>query len=201
MKKTVLLATQNAHKASEMKEILPDYEILTLKDISFEDDIEENGDSFEANALIKARAAHARSGLVCIADDSGLCVDSLGGRPGIYSARYSGGSFHDNNVKLLAELKEVPKERRTAQFVCSAACVYPNGRESVHTAKVAGHITEHLEGEEGFGYDPVFFCDEKNKTYANMSADEKNSVSHRKRAFEMLKCELDKYFEDEDITK
>ena len=195
MDRKILLATGNRDKAKELKAILRDYEILTLKDIDFDEDIAEDGLTFEENALIKARAAHKACALVCIADDSGLCVDHLDGGPGIYSARFSGGDYHDNNVKLLEVMKDVPYEKRTAQFVCSAAVVFPDGREDVVRAEVRGHILFDFAGEGGFGYDPLFFCDKAGKSYSVMSSEEKNSLSHRKIAFERLRPMIEEYFE------
>lgn len=195
MEKKVVLSTHNPHKAVELKKILPDYTILTLDDIGFTNEIEENGSSFEENALIKALAAHEACDYVCISDDSGLCVDALNGAPGIYSARYSSGSYYDNNIKLINELHGLSNEKRTASFVCCAAAVYPDSSTSIHTARVYGHITSALTGNDGFGYDPVFYVDEKQRTYAQMSEEEKNEISHRKKAFELLKEELDEYFE------
>lgn len=193
--KKVVFATSNQDKAKELKEILFDYEILTLKDIDYNEEIEEDGQTFEENALIKARAAFAASGIISIADDSGLCVDYLDGNPGIYSARYSGGDYMDNNIKLLGELKEVKEADRTAQFACAAALCAASGEEAV-LALVPGKIGFELKGEGGFGYDPLFIEDSTGKTYAEMTADEKNALSHRKRAFEKLKPILDKYFEE-----
>lgn len=195
MEKKIVFATSNQDKARELKEILFDYEILTLKDIGYNDEIEENGTTFEENALIKARAAFKSCGIVSIADDSGLCVDALDGAPGIYSARYSGGDYTDNNIKLLGELSEVSEEKRTAHFACAAALCTGECEQAV-TAYVHGKIGFELKGDSGFGYDPLFIEDTTGKTYAEMTADEKNALSHRKRAFEKLKPILDKYFEE-----
>lgn len=195
MEKRIVFATSNQDKAKELKEILFDYEILTLKDIGYNDEIEEDGTTFEENALIKARAAFKSCGIVSIADDSGLCVDALDGAPGIYSARYSGGDYTDNNIKLLSELSEVIKENRTAHFACAAALCL-DGCEQAVIAYVHGKIGFELKGNSGFGYDPLFIEDTTGKTYAEMTADEKNALSHRKRAFEKLKPILDKYFEE-----
>lgn len=195
MEKRIVFATSNQDKAKELKEILFDYEILTLKDIGYNDEIEEDGTTFEENALIKARAAFKSCGIVSIADDSGLCVDALDGAPGIYSARYSGGDYTDNNIKLLSELSEVIEENRTAHFACAAA-LCADGCEQAVTAYVHGKIGFELKGNSGFGYDPLFIEDTTGKTYAEMTADEKNALSHRKRAFEKLKPILDKYFEE-----
>ncbi|MCR4722681.1 MAG: RdgB/HAM1 family non-canonical purine NTP pyrophosphatase [Eubacteriales bacterium] len=189
--KKIVFATHNNDKAKELKEILSEYEILTLKDIGFPGEIEENGETIEENALIKARAAYEFSGMVSVADDTGLFVDALGGRPGVYSSRYSGGSYEDNVNKLLGEMEGVPAEKRGAAFRCSAAMVSARGEVSV-TAEVPGTITYKALGMGGFGYDPVFRESSTGLTYAEMDAEEKNSLSHRKKAFEMLKSYIEK---------
>lgn len=194
--KKVVFATSNQDKAKELKEILYDYEILTLKDINYNEEIDENGETFEENARIKARAAYDASGIISIADDSGLCVDCLDGAPGVYSARYSGGDYTDNNIKLLKELADVPASDRTARFACSAAMCAGKEEKAV-IAYVEGKIGFELKGDCGFGYDPLFIENITGKTYAQMSAEEKNKLSHRKLAFEKLKPILDKYFEEE----
>lgn len=185
-----VLASHNKHKIAELQSLLskhvPGIEILSLADVGLFDDIVEDGQTFEENALIKARYA-ATSGYIGLGDDSGLCVDALDGAPGIYSARYAGEDACDekNNEKLLYELEN--KDSRRAFFVCTIACVFPNGDESIVVCgKTEGEILKELNGEGGFGYDPLFFVKEKNKTYAQMSADEKNSISHRGRAIEAL---------------
>ncbi len=185
-----VLASRNRHKISELEAILSlhlseKFEILSLDDIGFTDDIEENGNSFEENALIKATIP-AKLGYFGIADDSGLCVDALGGAPGIYSARYAGKacSNEENNKKLLHELEGVPQDRRGAVFVCTIAIVAPNMKKAVAVGECRGFITSALQGKEGFGYDPLFFYPEKNKTFAELSANEKNAISHRALAVE-----------------
>ena len=193
-----VLASHNKHKIAELQSLLgkhlPDVEILSLSDVGLDGEIVEDGLTFEDNALIKARYA-ASSGYIGLGDDSGLCVDSLGGAPGIYSARYAGESADDakNNEKLLSELDG--KDSRRAYFVCTIACVFPNGDEKiVVTGKTEGEILKELNGEGGFGYDPLFFVKEKNKTYAEMSGEEKNAISHRGKAIELLAAELGKKF-------
>ncbi len=188
--KKLVFATGNMDKARELGEIFSDYEILTLKDINFKGEIEENGESFEENALIKAKAAYEASGMWAIADDSGLCVDALGGRPGIYSARYSGGGYLDNCQKLMEEMKDVPGPQRGANFACAAALYGMKDGEIVKKviiARVEGEIAFEMTGEGGFGFDPLFIEKKTGKTYAEMSEEEKNSLSHRKLAFEGLK--------------
>ena len=185
-----VLASHNKHKIAELQSLLskhvPGIEILSLADVGLFDDIVEDGDTFEANALIKARYA-AASGYIGLGDDSGLCVDALDGAPGVYSARYAGEDACDanNNEKLLSELEG--KESRRAYFVCTIACVFPNGSESiVVTGKTEGEMLKEYRGEGGFGYDPLFFVKEMNKTYAEMSSEEKNAISHRGKAIELL---------------
>ena len=193
-----VLASHNKHKISELQALLskhiPDIEILSLADVGFFDDIVEDGETFEDNALIKARYA-ARSGYIGLGDDSGLCVDALGGAPGVYSARYAGEPANDkkNNEKLLSELAD--KDSRRAYFVCTIACVFPNGDEDiVVVGKTEGEMLKEYHGEGGFGYDPLFFVKEKNKTYAEMSSEEKNSISHRGKAIELLAKALGEKF-------
>lgn len=181
----ILLATGNAHKAKELSALFEghDIEVLTLRDVGFTGEIIEDGKTFEENAEIKARAA-AELGYIGVGDDSGLCVDFLSGAPGIYSARYAGEScdYAKNNEKLLSEMAEVPEEERTAKFVCVICCVFPDGRKIVSSGECPGKILTSYAGSGGFGYDPLFFCTEKGKSYAEMTEDEKNSVSHRARA-------------------
>ncbi len=180
-----VLASHNSHKISELQALIrrhvPDFEIMSLSDAGLEGEIIEDGDSFEANALIKARFA-AASGHIGIGDDSGLCVDALGGAPGIYSARYAGEDGNDkaNNAKLLSELKG---KARDAKFVCVIACVFPDGRELTVRGEAPGKIIDEYRGGAGFGYDPLFEY-ESGKTFAEMTAEEKNKVSHRARAIE-----------------
>lgn len=180
----ILVATHNAHKAKEIKKLfseLCDVDVITLSDIGFFDDIEENGETFEENALIKARVA-AKLGYIGVADDSGLCVDSLGGAPGVYSARYAGEPCDDekNNEKLLSALSG--KDDRTAKFVSVIGCVLPDGREFIARGECPGRILHEYRGTGGFGYDPLFMYDPLEKTFAELTNDEKNAVSHRARA-------------------
>ena len=181
-----VLASHNKHKITELQTLIrkyiPDFELLSLSDVDLNDEIVEDGDSFEANALIKARYA-ARSGHIGIGDDSGLCVDALGGAPGIYSARYAGEDGNDakNNEKILRDLDGVSDRR--ARFVCTIACVFPNGDEPITvTGYAEGEMLTEAKGEGGFGYDPLFYSTEGKKTFSEMTADEKNAVSHRGRA-------------------
>lgn len=191
----IVLSTRNKHKIDEIQMLLSQYlkniQVLSLDDVGFVGDIEENGTTFEENAMIKARAAAKASGLISIADDSGLTVDALNGAPGIYSARYSGAEGEDrdneNNKKLLKDLQGVAN--RSAQFVCSIACAFPdnmNAADFTVTGITYGEILCNERGKGGFGYDPLFWIDELGKTYAEMSTEEKNKYSHRGRAIMML---------------
>ena len=188
-----VLASHNAHKIAELQTLLrsyiPDIEILSLSDVSLDGEIVEDGATFEENALIKARYA-AKSGYIGIGDDSGLCVDALGGAPGIYSARFAGedADTAKNNEKLLRELKG--KSDRRAKFVCVIACVMPDGEEFTVRGEAHGEIIDSYHGEGGFGYDPLFLYGDK--TFAEMTADEKNLVSHRGRAIKKFAAELER---------
>lgn len=189
----ILLATGNPHKARELSAMLSgcDVEVLTLKDVGFAGEIIEDGETFEENAEIKARAA-ASLRYIGVGDDSGLCVDFLGGAPGVYSARYAGEPCDNskNNEKLLSEMAGVPEDKRGAKFVCVICCVFPDGRKVVSRGECPGRILTSYAGSGGFGYDPLFYCTERGKSYAEMTEEEKNSVSHRARA---MKGFLDKF--------
>ena len=190
----IVLASRNRKKIGELKAILSKHfaeiEILSLDDVGIFDEIEENGQTFEENALIKARVA-ATSGMIGVGDDSGLTVEYLGGEPGIYSARYAArcnyaGDHNDaaNNEVLLQKLNGVPTEQRSAAFVCTIACVIPEGQPLsgdpiIGTGYCPGEILFNPRGNSGFGYDPLFWFDPFGKTFAEMSAEEKNAISHR----------------------
>lgn len=190
--KTIVLASNNKHKVKEFKEILKDYNIITLNDINYFDEIEETGETFEENAFIKAKTIHnylkeKNLDYIVIADDSGLCVDSLEGMPGVYSARYSGihGNDKANREKLQKELKE---KDRSAYFICKIIVYYANGEYKSFEGKTFGKITKEEYGSKDFGYDCIFYSNDLNKTFGEATEEEKNSVSHRGRAIrEMLK--------------
>ena len=189
----IAVATKNNHKVKELERLIdiPGTEFLSLRDLGFEGEIEENGNTFEENALIKARAVCKKYGIPSISDDSGLCVDALGGAPGIYSARYASKNNENsddkkNIEKLLANLSDVPKEKRGAHFVCAMALVTPSGFEATVRGECGGLITEQILGCDGFGYDPVFLCTALGKTFGQASEDEKNRVSHRYAASEKM---------------
>ncbi|MBT3228146.1 MAG: RdgB/HAM1 family non-canonical purine NTP pyrophosphatase [Candidatus Marinimicrobia bacterium] len=185
----LLLATQNKHKVEELTRLMQPYavEIVSLLEYPEIGEIVEDGDTLEANALIKARAGYAHCGIPTIADDTGLAVDALDGAPGVYAARYAGENVtYDENVqKMLNELSEVPIDQRQAQF--QTAAVFFDGTETiVGRGEVPGMITTERQGNSGFGYDPIFYIPEKQQTYAQMDLEEKNKLSHRKRAFAHL---------------
>ena len=191
----MVLASRNRHKIGELAALLSAYvdgiEILSLDEVGITGEIEENGTTFEENALIKARVA-ATSGYIGLGDDSGLSVRALGGAPGIYSARYAGehGNTEENNALLLKNMEGVTD--RYAEFVCVIACVLPNGEEFFVRGTAAGEILCDYHGEGGFGYDPLFFDPQKGKTFAEMSAEEKNEVSHRGNAVALFAAEWKK---------
>lgn len=192
----VLLATNNAHKADEIRNALdfPGWEFLTLAEAGVASDPAEDADTFLGNARIKAQAAAEVSGMAVLADDSGLEVDALSGAPGVWSARYAGPDGDDaaNNAKLLSELADVPDEQRTARFVCTLVFVDASGVETVAEGAVEGRIGHEERGREGFGYDPLFLPDEYDGqlTFAEVPQVEKSSISHRGRALAQLKEKL-----------
>lgn len=191
----IVIASRNKHKIEELEALLSKYvagvKLLSLDDVGIAGDIEENGTTFSENALIKARAA-ASSGKIGVGDDSGLCVNALGGAPGIFSARFAGEHGNDaaNNEKLLRELSD--KSDRTAAFVCAIACVMPDGREITVEGRAEGTILHSASGNNGFGYDPLFYYPPLDKTFASLSPEEKNGISHRARAVEAFAKELAK---------
>ena len=199
--KTVVIASNNAHKAAEIAEALdfPGWEFKTLRDAGISSDPAEDADTFLGNALIKARAAFdaaggAGSGVAVLADDSGLQVAALGGEPGVWSARYAGEDGDDaaNNAKLLAKLEGVPLPQRTARFVCTLVFVDADGAETVARGTVEGKIGFEPRGEGGFGYDPLFLPDAYDGalTFSEVPASEKHAVSHRGNALRRLKEQL-----------
>ena len=188
-KPRLVMASGNFGKLREMRILLGDrFDVVSMKELGLNPDIDENGETFEENALIKAKALLALTGCATIADDSGLEVDALGGRPGVYSARYSGvhGDDEANNDKLLEELRDVPDERRTARYACAMALCRPGHEPVVARGECEGVILRERRGQGGFGYDPLFLSADFGKTFAEASMEEKNSVSHRARAIENL---------------
>ncbi len=191
--KKIVAATKNKNKIREFKEILPDYEIITQEEAGVDIDVEETGTTFKENALLKAQAIFEKTKLPALADDSGLVVFALGGEPGVYSARYGGEGLDDRGrlELVLEKMQNVEDELRGAQFVCSIAFVT---EEKVYEAEgvCEGVLTREARGENGFGYDPIFFVPEMGKTAAEMTSDEKNSISHRGKALRNLSETLKK---------
>ena len=191
----IVISTGNAHKLEEIGAILKDLEYNThsLKDVNLADlEIEENGKTFEHNALIKARTVAKLTNMITIADDSGLEVDAIGKKPGIYSSRYAGENATDeeNREKLLKALKNTAASHRTGRFVCCIAVVFPDGKEFVIRGSCEGTIAFEEKGKNGFGYDSLFIVDGYNKTFAELPATVKNAISHRAKALELMKEEL-----------
>ena len=190
----MIFATGNMGKMKEIKAILGDIgeEILSMKEAGIDMDIVEDGNTFEENAIIKAKAVMERTGQLALADDSGLEIDALNKEPGIYSARYMGEdtSYHIKNANLIQRLEGVPDEKRTARFVCAIAAVFPDGRRKTVRAAMEGRIGYEEKGENGFGYDPIFYLPEYGCTSAELSMEEKNRISHRGKALCLIKEEL-----------
>ena len=193
----IILASNNKGKIKEVSQILGDMpvELLTMKEAGADMDIDENGATFEENALIKARAVMERTGCLTIADDSGLEVDYLNKEPGVYSARYMGydTSYDIKNQSIIDRLKGVKENDRSARFVCAVAAVFPDGTEIVTRGTMEGIIAEKPSGQNGFGYDPILYIPQLSKSSAELTDEEKNSISHRGEALEKLKKELIKY--------
>jgi XTP/dITP diphosphohydrolase len=191
----MVLASKNQKKMKEMNEILSTMgvEVCLQADVGIDIDVEETGTTFEENSLLKAKAVMEASGLSAIADDSGLCVDALNGAPGVYSARYGGEGLDDTGrYKLL--LANMPKgEARTAKFVSVITCCFPNGDVLTARGECPGTIAFAPMGEGGFGYDPVFFLPKLKKTFAQLTAEEKNAISHRGLALEAFQEKLEEY--------
>lgn len=184
----IVVASGNKGKLREIAEIFRGAEVVSMKEAGFVGDIEENGATFEENALIKAKAVCQALGAPALADDSGLCVDALDGAPGVYSARYAGGHGDDaaNNALLLKNLSGKAEGERTAYFESCVALCLPDGRSFTASGRTYGKILSVPEGENGFGYDPLFFSDELGKSFGIASAEEKNEVSHRAKALAAL---------------
>ncbi len=196
MSQKIVIASRNDHKIEEMRRILEqagfDWELVGTSEFPDLPDIEETGSTFAANAMLKARGVSEFTGLPAIGDDSGLCVDALNGMPGILSARWSGSHGNDraNLELLLAQISQVPADRRSASFVCAAAYVHPDGTEFVVEAAMNGTLIDSVRGENGFGYDPIFIPQGHEITSAQMSAEVKDSISHRGKALAALVAQL-----------
>jgi len=192
----LLIASNNAHKVREIEEILAGYfdEMVTMREAGLDIDVAEDGKTFQENAVKKATEILRKSGFdAALADDTGLCVDALGGAPGVYSARYAG-EGHDtaaNNALLMENMKDVPDEQRTCRFTCCVALARRGRPVLVAVGKAEGMLLRAPVGENGFGYDPYFFYPPLNKSFAELTSEEKNSVSHRRAALDALRRALD----------
>lgn len=192
--KKIIFATGNAGKMKEIREILKDLdaEVLSMKEAGVEADIVEDGKTFEENAVIKAKTVCELTGKIALADDSGLEIDYLNKEPGIYSARYMGEdtSYRIKNANLIERLEGVPDEKRTARFVCAIAAAFPDGTVKTVRGTMEGRIGYEESGENGFGYDPIFYLPEYGCSSAELSMEEKNKISHRGKALRAIKEEL-----------
>jgi XTP/dITP diphosphohydrolase len=187
----IVLATRNTGKIAELRLLLTDFEVVGLEEFPDAPDVPETELTFAGNALLKARAIAAHTGLPAVSDDSGLCIDALNGMPGVLSARWSGrfgGTDKDrSNLELvLDQLADVADDQRSAYFMCAAAIVYPSGEEHVVEGRMNGQIIRKPRGEGGFGYDPIFLVDGADRTTAELAPDEKSAISHRGHAFRTL---------------
>lgn len=202
--KSIILASNNKDKVKEVKEILKGYDIISMKEAGIDVNIEENGTTFEENALIKARAIMKLTGQITMADDSGLEIDYLNKAPGVYSARFMGHdtSYDIKNKALIQKLEGVKGSDRSGRFVCAIAVCFPDGREIVKRGTMEGLIAEEIKGDNGFGYDPIVYLPEYGRTSGELAPEEKNKISHRGKALALIKEELDKseelYAEDND---
>lgn len=187
--KTVIFATKNMGKMKEIKAKLPEYDVKSMEEVGIDIDVEENGTTFEENAVIKAEAIMKICNEIVIADDSGLEIDYLNKAPGVLSARYLGHDtpYEYKNKKILEQLEGVPDDKRTARFVCAMAVACPYMETRVVRGTVEGIIGYESAGENGFGYDPIFYLPELKKTTAELSMEEKNKISHRGKALDMVK--------------
>lgn len=187
----VIFATGNENKLREIRQITADMdiEIVSMKDAGVYVDVEETGTTFEENAYLKASAIAKKSGLPTLADDSGLEIDYLGKEPGIYSSRYMGEDtpYPVKNAELLRRMEGVPDEKRTARFVCAICYVRPDGLSETVRATMEGRVAYEIAGENGFGYDPIFFLPERGCTSAELSPEAKNEISHRGKALRMMR--------------
>lgn len=191
MSKRMIFATGNEGKMKEVRMILADlgYEILSLKDIGYDKEIIEDGNTFEENALIKAKTIAKERNEIVLADDSGLEVDYMDKQPGIYSARFLGEdtSYHVKNQYIIDQLKDAKPEERTARFVCAIACAFPDGKTLTTRGTIEGYIGYEERGENGFGYDPIFMVPEFNCSTSELDLEQKNKISHRGKALEAMK--------------
>ena len=197
--KKIIFATQNKNKLVEIRQILDDFdvEIISMADAGIDIEIDENGTTFEENALIKAETVGKVSHEIVLADDSGLSIDYLNGEPGIYSARYMGRdtSYDQKNANLISRLDGVPDEKRTARFVCAVAAAFPDEPSQVVRGTIEGIIAHRPAGSKGFGYDPIFYVPEYGMTTAQMTPEMKNSISHRGKALRLIRPVIGAYLE------
>lgn len=190
----IIFATGNIGKVNEIREILKDLEaeVITMKEAGIDIEVDENGSTYEENAVLKAKAVMEASGCLTLADDSGLEIDYLGKEPGIHSARYMGHdtSYDIKNRSFLEKLEGVPDEKRTARFVCAIAAAFPDGRIETVRATMEGQIAKEIAGGNGFGFDPIFFLPDRGCTSAEISPEEKNAISHRGKALRLMRDRL-----------
>ena len=190
----LIFATSNEGKIKEIRAVLADtdYQVLSMAEAGIQIDIDENGADFEENAIIKAKAVHGVSHTLVLADDSGLEIDYLDGEPGVHSARYMGENtpYQEKNHQILKRLEGVPMEQRTARFVCVIAAVFPDGRCVTVRETMEGYIGWEARGEQGFGYNPIFYVEPAGLSNGELSMEEKNRLSHRGKALEAVKKEL-----------
>ena len=206
MRSKIILSSGNKHKIDEIKDILKNmpFDVVSKDDLGYKDfDVVEDGSTLEENAFKKAEELHMLVGGIVIADDTGLFVDALNGEPGVYSARYAGEtvSYKDNNDLLLKNLKNVPMEKRTAKFKTVIAVVFEDGKRIMAEGTCSGKIAFEERGENGFGYDPLFIVDGLDKTFAEMTEEEKNKISHRAKALLNLKKKLEETSESSGIKR
>lgn len=190
-KPKIVLASGNTHKIIEISSMLPDYEVIGYKQLGLDFEIDENGTTFYENALIKAKAVCDAINLPVLADDSGICVEALNGNPGIYSARYAGDGVDEHNNQLLLKNMEGQTNRR-AKFVCCMVLYYPDGKIITATGETHGEIMDKCYGDNGFGYDPLFYSDDLKMSLGIACAEQKNKISHRFRAIQQLTDKLKK---------
>ncbi len=201
----IIFATSNQDKMREIRAILSDFpvEIVSMKEAGIHVDIIENGATFEENAVIKAETIEKATGAIVLADDSGLEIDYLNKEPGIYSARYMGEdtSYHVKNMNLIQRLEGVPDEKRTARFVCAVAAAFPDSETVTVRGTIEGRIGYQEEGNNGFGYDPIFYLPEYGCTTASLSSEQKNAISHRGKALQMIKTVIGRYLTEHGDNK
>lgn len=194
----IVVASNNEHKLKEIREILVGFNVLSMKDVGLDMDIVEDGSTFEENAIIKAKAVSKELNITAMADDSGLEIDCLGGKPGIYSARYLGRNtpYSEKNQIILDRLKNIQEGDRGARFVCAIAIAFADGTVKVVKANFEGEIAKQSCGENGFGYDPIFYVPSEKKCSAELSDERKNQISHRGKALRLIYNELIDCIED-----